>query len=523
MITKGVLRVVCVALLFVAGCFRAATGGGYPAEKISVPQAAEQYNTAPQPDGAVGGKGVEQLRAEVAAALAERGEKAEADGALAATASFALNELNQGRPLQLAALEAASRRYGFAGILISTSGFDNEHRGLWREQLEATARNMPITRYGVSMSPSGNTAAVVYGAAEVEFEPIPRLLEPGKGVTLKGRVGERFTFCHVYLTKPDGKVDERNIKDRAFDVTFPLTERGKYQLEVMGDGKTGPVVVSNVPLYVGIPEPAVTSLAGKVVDAEQAEARMLELLNEERKKAGLGTVVADAELREIALAHSEDMVSNDFFGHVSPKTGTPEDRIRRSGALVSIAGENVAAAATPEGAHEGLMGSPGHRANMLRLEFTHVGIGAEESPMGITVTMVLGRRPAPSAVPTSVDQVVAAVTDMRAKQNLPKLAMDPIYRAAAQAGADEYADGDSPEDANKAIQSTLNREVQRLRSSRAGGCTLYLEVLELIQLGDVRPLFQPGIKKIGVGARTHKDDKGTRLSTVFLLEGAPCK
>ena len=514
---------VLFALVFGGGCGGSALPGRFPAESIPVPDGVDHYATTVQPDGAIGGQGVEKLASEIAAALAKRGERAEADGALAATASFALREVNEGHTLDLAALDAASRRYGFSGILISTSAF-GVGQDLWRDQLEQTARNVPITRYGVSVSPSGRSAAVVYGAVEIDYEPISRRFDPGQSVTLKGRVGARFSSCHVYLTKPDGKVDEKKVADRAFEVSFPLPEAGLYQLEVMGDSPaTGPVVVSNVPLYVGIAEPAAGGNAGTAVTPVQAEARMLVLLNEARRTAGLNPVVADDELREVALAHSEDMVAHNFFSHVSPSTGTPDDRVLRSGALVSAAGENIAAAPTPETAHDGLMNSPGHRANMLRPDFTHVGIGAEESPSGITVTLVFGRRPPAASVPTSAAQVEAAIVALRAGKNVPAVKLDGIYRVSAQAGADVYANGGDAEDIGKAIESALSREVNRLRASRPAACTLSIELLELSQLEQINALSLPSLSSMGVGARIHRDGKGTRLSTVFVLHGVPCK
>ena len=111
MVQRALVGFTCLSLLFVGGCLRGSSGGRYPAEPISIPNAVGQYSTAAQPHGAVGGKGIDELRAKVAAALAERGEHAEADGALGATASFALKELNQGRSLDLVALEAASREF----------------------------------------------------------------------------------------------------------------------------------------------------------------------------------------------------------------------------------------------------------------------------------------------------------------------------------------------------------------------------------------------------------------------------
>jgi uncharacterized protein YkwD len=514
---------VVLGVLLGVGCAsQSALPSRFPAESIPVPDDVAQYSTAAQPEGAVGGGGVEQLQADVASALAKRGEHAQADGALSATASWALSEVNKGHSVDLIAVELAARHFGFAGILISMAAFDMQHPDTWREQLERAPSNVAITRYGIRVSPSGRSAAVVYGSTELDYESIPRAFEPGQSVTLKGQVGPRFAFCHVYLTKPDGTVDEKRMPNRAIDATFTLDTAGEYRLEVMGDGTTGPVVISNVPLYVGIPEPAATIVAGTVVEPEQAEARMLALLNEARAAAKLNPVQPDPELREIALGHSSDMVDHNFFGHVSPSTGTPADRVHRSGALITISGENVAAAPTPEVAHEGLMSSPGHRANMLRPEFTHVGIGARKNDNGLVVTMVFGRRPSPAALPTSAAQIESAISALRASKNLAAAAIDPIYRTAAQAGADALADGDDSK-VGKVVQTTIAREVNRLHSDRAGGCIQTIELLELNQLNDIPALSLPALRRFGVGARVHRDDKGVRLSTVFMLEGVPCK
>jgi uncharacterized protein YkwD len=359
---------------------------------------------------------------------------------------------------------------------------------------------------------------------EVSYEPIARVFEPGAEVSLKGEVAPRFAFSHVYLTKPDGKVEEQRMPSRALDATFKLDTVGKYRLEVMGDGPSGPVVVSNVPLYVGIPEPAAAGIAGTVVEPAQAEERMLALLNQARAAAKLGPVTPDPELRVMALAHSVDMVEHHFFGHVSPTTGGPEDRARAAGFLVSLVGENVAAAATPEVAHEGLMSSPGHRANMLRAEFTHVGIGATKNDNGLVVTMVFGRRPSPDAMPTSSAQVARAIVALRAgKGLLTPSSADEVYSAGAQAGADALANGDSPSDIGSAVQSALQHAVNRLHTGRPGGCIASVDLLELSQLNGIPSLGLPGLKRFGVGTRVRRDDKGARLSTVFMFEGVPCQ
>jgi hypothetical protein len=251
---------------------------------------------------------------------------------------------------------------------------------------------------------------------------------------------------------------------------------------------------------------------------------MLELLNAARAAAKLAPVVPDAELRAVALAHSRDMVDHHFFGHVSPSTGAPEDRVRAAALLFSIVGENVAAAATPEVAHEGLMSSPGHRANMLRAEFTHVGIGASKNENGLVVTLLFGRRPSVDVLPTSATQVALEIVALRAAKGLTgPTSADSVYGAGAQAGAEALAAGAAPADIGGAVQSGLQREVNRQRTSRPGGCIASLDLLELAQLKEIPALLAPELRRFGVGAKLRRDDKGARLSTVFMLEGVPCK
>jgi uncharacterized protein YkwD len=64
-----------------------------------------------------------------------------------------------------------------------------------------------------------------------------------------------------------------------------------------------------------------------------------------------------------------------YFGHQSPANGSPFDRLAAAKITYTRAGENLAYAHSVAVAHRGLMDSPGHRENILRPEFTRVGIG----------------------------------------------------------------------------------------------------------------------------------------------------
>ena len=137
------------------------------------------------------------------------------------------------------------------------------------------------------------------------------------------------------------------------------------------------------------------------------------LINEERKKEGLDALRWDQALAGIALAHSRDMASRDYFDHVSPEGEDFADRYEkhgynlttRVGDSVYVGGENLSltnvvssyvydentdeiyeyrynslqelAASTVQG----WMESPGHRDNILT-PFTREGIGIFVSDEG---------------------------------------------------------------------------------------------------------------------------------------------
>jgi uncharacterized protein YkwD/uncharacterized membrane protein required for colicin V production len=117
------------------------------------------------------------------------------------------------------------------------------------------------------------------------------------------------------------------------------------------------------------------------------EADMLRLLNQERRAHGLGPLRADAEAAEVAAAHSRDMFVRAYFSHLTPDGQDPFERMQRAGLRFFSAGENLALARTLALAHQGLMHSPGHRANILRPGFSRVGIGiVDGGRYGLMVT-----------------------------------------------------------------------------------------------------------------------------------------
>ncbi len=108
---------------------------------------------------------------------------------------------------------------------------------------------------------------------------------------------------------------------------------------------------------------------------EESEKMMVDLINKERISRGLKTLEFDSHLRTIARAHSEDMFKRGYFSHYSPEGLTVADRASSVGIDFLIIGENLAYAPNVSLAHQGLMNSEGHRANILSTDYGRLGIG----------------------------------------------------------------------------------------------------------------------------------------------------
>jgi len=114
---------------------------------------------------------------------------------------------------------------------------------------------------------------------------------------------------------------------------------------------------------------------------------MFDYVNAERQKAGLKLLVLDSTLSDISRAHSAEMRDKNYFAHESPtkELHEPLDRYRLGkGSTPRLVAENIfrswgsrheIADADAKKAHDSLMNSPGHKANILRAGPTHIGIG----------------------------------------------------------------------------------------------------------------------------------------------------
>ena len=105
-----------------------------------------------------------------------------------------------------------------------------------------------------------------------------------------------------------------------------------------------------------------------------AEQSLLAAVNTARVSNGLPPLHLDATLARAARAHSADMLRHDFFAH-----GAFGSRMLAFHVQGPTEGENIAWGtgpyARPEMIVKEWLASPEHRANLLRLGYSRVGLG----------------------------------------------------------------------------------------------------------------------------------------------------
>ncbi len=127
-------------------------------------------------------------------------------------------------------------------------------------------------------------------------------------------------------------------------------------------------------------ESAFSSTSGDSV----AEKFIIEYTNYERKRAGVPELRWDVRCNIAARQHAAEMLRLEYFSHTSPikEIANPQDRTYHAGLSDDIVGENIALHSEDRDA-QGIsnqllkqwMESPGHRANILNVDFTHLGVG----------------------------------------------------------------------------------------------------------------------------------------------------
>jgi uncharacterized protein YkwD len=254
----------------------------------------------------------------------------------------------------------------------------------YRRSLGPVFKKGEWNRVGVALVQQNDEVTVVVTLWEqhVEMRPVPRELPSEGKAPLAVKLFGPYKQPQIVVTLPGGYVRAlpTTVRDGFLHADLYCgSGDGRYQVELLATGASGPLVLGNFPVFCGVRAPTDISAYdeddAEETDPADAEQELLALINQARLAAGLSALRWDNRLAAIARAHSRDMAGGGFVAHVSPTTGDAMARIQHAGLSFPLVVENVGQEGGVQQAHRGFMASPGHRANVVNPHLTHVGIG----------------------------------------------------------------------------------------------------------------------------------------------------
>ena len=171
--------------------------------------------------------------------------------------------------------------------------------------------------------------------------------------------------------------DRRHLRDRRLSAK---RERRKSTAIVTTHLPTTAEVIAGV-LATPCENANLTPEAGNL---EQIREATLCLVDQERARNNELPLHFNAQLERAAEAHSEAMVSENYFSHIAPNGETPVDRVRAAGYIPNsqvgyTIGENIAWGtlylSTPAAIVSAWIASPEHLANILDSEYAETAVG----------------------------------------------------------------------------------------------------------------------------------------------------
>lgn len=301
----------------------------------------------------------------------------------AIAAGLPFEEVARPDTLRFALARAGATSPEMAPLLVRASDRGQALRRL-RTSLEARDDTPDLLGVGAATRDGLVSLVALTARRRVELAPFPIEVAPGTPHRLRGALLPPLRAPRVFLTAPGGRPAqlEARVEGRRFEVLVPFAGAGRHTLEILGDGPSGPEVAAILEVFAGTAVPAIAAAAAappaEPVDRAGREALAARLAAEVRRARGLAPLRIDPRLAAAARAYAEEIARTGRFAHHSPISGTVEDRVRRAGYRAAATGENLAQAPAVVQAHETLIASPGHLANLLDPRWTDAGFGVAE-------------------------------------------------------------------------------------------------------------------------------------------------
>lgn len=160
------------------------------------------------------------------------------------------------------------------------------------------------------------------------------------------------------------------------------------------------------------------SAEGAATPDPSAAREIFELVNDFRQQQGLPQLQWDDRLARAALDHAYLCARNKELSHQYSGEPVLTLRLAKHDIRLNRAGENLAMDSNPRSAHESLLASPPHRANILKPDFNSLGVAAVWSSGRLYVVQNFAHILPETTVAQFEDQIAAAFAKLRSTSQM---------------------------------------------------------------------------------------------------------
>jgi uncharacterized protein YkwD len=402
------------------------------------------------------------------------------------------------------------------------------------ETIQGYGSRAPGPRYGLAVNliagkrgeragkdDAGRTRLVLALYSEVvQLDPVPRRLELGQKATLAGTLAGDTENPKVLISDAQGRFTTLEPPPgKAFKAELACEAKpGRIMVEIRGEEMGNERVLASFSVACATELPATVALAPPVAwpaEPERQEQKMADLINAERTGAGLPPLTWLPPLGKIARAVAEQMRDGAKKGAVVVPVNIVQ-RLNEADVTAPVVLQNPAAAPSGETAHDRLMASPSHRANIMSTEVTHgglgVAVGADASGKPVVyVTQLFIKVLPPPDLPAVKQTIRDVIARKRAKEKLAVLVQDPTLEQLAQGYAAAVAAGEGrpPKEKYDALVKALDKGFRKV------------EILTSVKLDPADYAEEPNVlstgKFVGLGAALGKHPAYGKNSVFVVL------
>jgi uncharacterized protein YkwD len=324
------------------------------------------------------------------------------DGALARVARELVEQRARGLGAPdseaiVAKLRAAGEPYVRPRVIVATGHAPIDDTKL-RSELGRQSRSGTPVRCGVGIAKTPHGGEVIVALrvdALADLAPLPTRARTGEWLSFEARLHVGARSAKLVVLGPHGaprsvptSLDAATGRARA---RFALDQPGAFTVQLIADLAEGPRPLLEAKVFADVvpttpgeepPAPGEDAGAASADDAATDGPQLARMVAALRTFEGSPPLAHDEKLDALAKAHAERMRDGHSVAH-DLGDGDFRDRFEAEGTLDAHAvGENVAHAPTLALAHRALHASPSHRINLLRVDYTHLGVGVARAPDG---------------------------------------------------------------------------------------------------------------------------------------------